>query len=406
MYLCVVDETVVHRSEVPGNKLESKFLTLSSESSNAALRFAIPDQCTPSEPMWVPFSPNSILEDLSVSHFTRRLPGFAQWPWQERDACGRGVENSAPCRPSHKTMSPGHHCQLREVPCTHHRNTHWIKMVQCKDLKPARGPHRLDAFSDIRAPIVKKMPSVNGKDKWSLTPAKLGVITIYSDDDNEKTTSSSSSRPRAVKRERSRIQPRVVAPDHHSSQPRVKRESSVARHGPQRTCEQTPPASAVSGTRRTIHEALHRREGHAGSGPPSDSPSSSESSGSDSSDSSESEDESDSSSSSSSSGGSSSEDEASFSVYRPTTPASSLAPSPPRTRRMKDTGVRGASDNPATASPSRRSMQNESPIVSGHAPLDFFIDLPARPSQNRPELTGRSRSHTSSAVASTGAQVS
>lgn len=100
--LCGCDGTV-HRSEVSKHKPESKFWKLSSESSNTALLLATPDQCTPSEPMCVPFSRNSIGKDWSVSHFTRRLPGCAQGLWRERDVFGCGVERSAPCSLSHKT---------------------------------------------------------------------------------------------------------------------------------------------------------------------------------------------------------------------------------------------------------------------------------------------------------------
>lgn len=274
-------------------------------------------------------------------------------------------------------------------------------MSQPKELKLARLPPRLDTFTDIRAPSVKK-ERVNGKDKYSLTPARPGVITIFSDGENERPPPP---RPRVVKNERSRVLPRTVEKGHKSSQPRIKQESLGDRHGPSRISGQMTPA-ATSDTRRTqSQKPLRQRQSRRRSSPANDS-SSSDSSGSDMSDSSESEDESDSSSDSSSSEeDSSSEDEADASVYRPTTPASSIGSSPPKTRGSKETGVQRASPNLMGASPSRRSLQNEPSIGPGHAPLDFFIDLPARPLRSASDLPRRSRSHISPTVEPTGVQV-
>ncbi|KAG8157761.1 hypothetical protein KVR01_012423 [Diaporthe batatas] len=273
-------------------------------------------------------------------------------------------------------------------------------MGQPKDLKLARLPPRLDTFTDIQAPSVKK-ERVNGKDKYKLTPARPGVITIFSDGENERPCSP---RPQAVKRERSRVPLRAIEQDRQSSQPRIKQEPSGDQSGPQRLHGQTRHAAVASDTRRArVDEQLRRRQSQQRSHPPSDSSSSSDSSGSDSSDSSESEDGSDSCSDSSSSEDSSSDDDASASVYQPTTPASSIGSSPLRTRG-KETGVQRASVNLVGASPSRRSLQNAPSIGSGHAPLDFFIDLPANSLRGASALPGPSRSHISATVEPTGAQ--
>lgn len=259
-------------------------------------------------------------------------------------------------------------------------------MGQLKDLKLARPPPRLDTFTDIQAPSVKK-ERINGKDKYSLTPAKAGIITIFSDDENEK--------DQDIKRERSQVPPHI------------KQEPPPDRHGRQRSHVHTSPVDVASGTRQPqVREPLRRHGAPGTSNPPKDSFSSSDSSGSDSSDSSESEAEPSSSSDSSSSDASSSGDEANASVHRPPTPASSVVSSSPRTRRNGEAGGRAASGKPGTASPSRRLVQSKTLIGSGHTPLDFFIDLPARPLSSRPEQAGRSRSQTSSAVVPTGAQVS
>lgn len=271
-------------------------------------------------------------------------------------------------------------------------------MGQLKDLKPAGRPPHLPMETEIHAPIVNN-EGVNGKPKYSITPARPGVITIFSDGENEEAPSS---RPRSIKRERSQVPRRAVKQGHQSTQ-----EYSGSRHKPQQTHGQSPPAAAASDTRRTqVHKSLRRGEARGRSDPPSDSPTSSDPSESEGSDSSESEDESDSSSESSSSEGSSSEDEANASVYQPTTPASSIGSTPPRTRGRKDTGVRGASASLVTASPFRQSMQNEASRRSRHASLEFFINLPTRLSEGRPELAARPQSHISSAVAPEGAHVS
>lgn len=273
-------------------------------------------------------------------------------------------------------------------------------MGQLKGLKLARRPPRLDTFTDIQAPSVKK-ERVNGKDKYTLTPAKSGVITVFSDNENADDRSSGS---RVIKRERSQIPSRVVGHGHRSSQPRIKKETSPNRHGRRQSYGQDSSVAVASDTRQPrIREPPRQCGAHGSTNPPSDSSSSSDSSGPDSSDSSESEDESDSSSDTSSSDGSSSGDEASASVYRPSTPASSIWSSPAQTRRQKDADVRTASANPGTASPSRRSAQTRVSVGSGHAPVNFFIDIP---SSRRPEQGGGSRSQTSSAVVPTGAQVS
>lgn len=271
-------------------------------------------------------------------------------------------------------------------------------MSQPKDLKLARLPPLLDTFTDIRAPSVKK-ERVNGKDKYSLTPARPGVITIFSDGENEGLP-----RPRLVKRERSLVPSRAVEQGRQSRQPRIKQESLSDRHRPSRIPGQTTPAPASDTTRTQSHEQLRQRQSQRRPDPANDS-SSSDSSGSDSSDSSESESESDSSSDSSSSEDSSSEDDASASVYRPTTPASSIGSSPPKTRRNKETSVQRASGNLVGVSSPRRSLQNEPSIGSGHAPLDFFIDLPAQSSRSTSGLSRRPRSVISPTVEPTGAQV-
>lgn len=276
-------------------------------------------------------------------------------------------------------------------------------MGQLKELKLARRPPRLRTLTDIEAPSVKK-ERVNGKDKYTMTDAKPGVITIYSDDENDK---NHISRSRAIKRERSQIPSHVARHGSQSNEPRVKRESSPHRRGRHQSCGQTSPAAAASVTRqKQTLDPLRGSGSHGKSDPPSDSSSSSDSSGSDSSDSSESEAESDSSSDSSSSDGSSSEDEASASVYRPSTPASSIGPSPPRTRRNKEASGRLPSANPEVVSPSRRPVQNRTSVGSRHAPLDFVIDVPVRPLPSRPQQAGRSRSQTLSTAVPTGAQVS
>lgn len=276
-------------------------------------------------------------------------------------------------------------------------------MGRLKDLKLARRPPRLDTFTDIQAPSVKR-ERVNGKDKYSLTPAKAGIITIFSDDENEKERTS---RSRDIKRERSQVPSRAIGHARQHSQPRIKQEPPPDRHRRQQSHVQTSPVDSGSGTRQPqVHEPLRRHGAPGTSNPPDDSSSSSDSSESDSSDSSDSEDEPGSSPDSSSSDGSSSGDEASASVYRPSTPPSSIGSSSPRTRRNGEAGGRPASANPVITSPSQRSAQNKTQIGSGHAPLDFFIDLPARPLPSRPEQAGRSKSHTSSAVVPTGAQVS
>lgn len=274
-------------------------------------------------------------------------------------------------------------------------------MGRLKDLKIARRPPRLDTFTDIQAPSVKR-ERVNGKDKYSLTPAKAGIITIFSDDENEKERTS---RSRDVKRERSQVPPRAIGHARQYSQPRIKQEPPPDRHRRQQSHVQTSPVDSGSGTRQPqVHEPLRRHGAPGTSNIPDDSSSSSDSSESDSSDSSDSEDEPGSSPDSSSSDGSSSGDEASASVYRPSTPPSSIGSSSPRTRRNGEAGGRPASANPVITSPSQRSAQNKT--QNGHAPLDFFIDLPARPLPSRREQAGRSKSQTSSAVVPTGAQVS
>lgn len=276
-------------------------------------------------------------------------------------------------------------------------------MGRLKELKLARRPHSLKTFTEIHAPDVKK-ERVNGKDKWSLTNAKAGPITIYSDDENQRDHTSGS---RGVKRERSQTSTRAVGHRHRSKTPAVKQEPSSDRHGRQQSSGQTSPVAVASGTRQPqTHGPLRRRGTQVTSGPPSDSSSSSDTSDSDSSDSSESEDESGSSSDSSSSNGSSSGDEASSSVYRPSTPASSIGSSPIRTRRKRELDVRVASDNPGIDSPSRLSLQSGPSIGSRHAPVNFFIPIPSQPLPRRSEQDGRSRSQTSSAVVPTGAHVS
>lgn len=268
-------------------------------------------------------------------------------------------------------------------------------MGQLRDEKPARRPPRLRTLTDIEAPSVK-IERVNGRDRYSIIDAKPGVITIFSDDENDNT----------IKREGSQIPPRVVGYNRPSSQPHIKQESSSDGHGRQQSHGQTAPVAVASSTRQNqVHEPLCRRRSAGRQGPPSDS-SSSDSSGSDNSDSSESEDESDSSSDSSSSDESSSGDEAGASAYRPPTPASSIPPSTPQSRRTKEAGIRAASANPVTASPSRRSVHSRTSLAPGHTPVDFVIDVRAGPLPSRSEQAGRSRSQASSAAVPAGAQVS
>jgi hypothetical protein len=243
---------------------------------------------------------------------------------------------------------------------------------------------------------------VDGKPIFA--PARPGAIVILSDSEDEKTPSL---RQRAVKREYSQAPPREDRQHRQPSQPHIKRESSADRHKTQRNDGQATLAAAAPHTRQNqVHEPLHRREAPRRSDSPNDSPPPSDPSGSDSSDSSSGSDESDSSSDSSSSEDSSSEDETNASVYRPTTPASSIEPSPPRTRKKNGTGVHEPSANIVTESPSQRSVHNEASIRSGHAPVNFVIDLRARRSQQQPEPAARPRSHTSSAVVPESARVS
>lgn len=269
-------------------------------------------------------------------------------------------------------------------------------MGELRDEKPARRPPRLRTLTDIEAPSVKK-ERVNGRDRYSIIDAKPGVITIYSDDENDS----------AIKREGSQIPPRVVGYNRPLSRPRIKQEPSPDGNGRQQSHGQTSPVAVASGARQNqAREPLCRRRSHGRSGPPSASSSSSDSSGSDDSDASESEDESDSSSESSSSDESSSGDEAGASAYRPPTPASSIPPSTPQSRRKKEAGIPTASSNPVTASPSRRSLHNTASLAPGHTPVDFVIDVRTGPLPSRSEQAGRSRSQASSTVVPTGAQVS
>lgn len=269
-------------------------------------------------------------------------------------------------------------------------------MGQLRDEKPARRPPRLRTLTDIEAPSVK-VERVNGRDRYSIIDAKPGVITIFSDDENDN----------AIKREGSQIPPRVVGYIRPFSQPPIKQESSSDGNGRQQSHGHTSPVAVAPGPRQNqAREPLRRRRSHGRPGPPSDSSSSSDSSGSDSSDSSESGDESGSSSDSSSSDESSSGDEAGASAYRPPTPASSIPPSTPQSRRKKEVGIRAASANPVTASPSRRSSNRTASLAPGHTPVDFVIDVRAGPLPDRSEQAGRSRSQASPEVVPTGAQVS
>lgn len=272
-------------------------------------------------------------------------------------------------------------------------------MGQPKDLKLARRAPPLKTYTDIEPPKIER---VDGKDKWRMIQPKAGVTTILSDSEIEKT----SSRPRAMKRERSQAPHHAIEQRRPYSQRRIKQEPPGDRHRPRQMSGPAPATAAAFDARRTqSHDPSRRRQAHMRSDPPSDSSSSSDSSGPDSSDSSDSEDGSDRSSDSGSSEDSSSEDEANTSVYWPSTPASSTGSSPPRTRGQQEKGVRGASANAVTASPSRRSAQSDASIGSGLAPLNFFIDVPARSLVEPSQLTGGSRSHTSPAVAPTVAQV-
>ncbi|KAI3392428.1 hypothetical protein diail_5707 [Diaporthe ilicicola] len=225
-------------------------------------------------------------------------------------------------------------------------------MGQLKARKFARHPPRLDRHTEIKAPSVGK-ELVNGKVKYTLNPAKAGTITILSDDE----------KPNC----RSRI---------------IKKEFRRTQH----------------------HEPLQRNKAHGKLNAPGDSSSSSDPSGSDSSDSSDSEDEPVSSLASSPSNGSSSGDKASPSAYRPSTPASSIDSLSPRTQQRGQAVIQIASANLGSSSPSRRSVQNDESLGHGHAPLDFFIDLPARPLLGRPEGGGRSISQASPTVAPTSSQ--
>lgn len=203
-------------------------------------------------------------------------------------------------------------------------------MGQPKGLKLARLPPSL--VTDIHPPSVKT-ERINGKDRFTITPARPGAITISSDGESERRPSS---RKPAVKREHSRVPPPAVKRDRQVSQPRIKQEPLGDQHGPERLHRQATPVAVASSTRRTqCHKPLRRHQSQGRSRPPSGSPSSSDSSGSDSSDSSESEGTSDSTSDSSSGEDSSSEDDADASVYRPTTPASSIGSRPLKTRAKK-----------------------------------------------------------------------
>ncbi|POS76624.1 hypothetical protein DHEL01_v204989 [Diaporthe helianthi] len=272
-------------------------------------------------------------------------------------------------------------------------------MGRRKDLKVARRPPPVETY--IHPPSVKT-ERINGKDIYTKTPARPGYITINLDCESE----SPLSRPRAVKREQSRGPPGAVKQGRQSSQPQIKQEPLGDGHGPPRIHRQRTPATVASDTGRTqSHVPVRQRQSQEKQGPPSDSSWSSDSSDSDSSDSSEAEGESDSSSDSNDSNeDSSSEDDANASVHWPTTPASSLGSSPLKTRGKKETKVQRASANLLAASPSRRSVQNEASVGLRHAPMDFVIDLPARPLPSAPDLPRRSRSHISPSVEPVGAQ--
>lgn len=277
-------------------------------------------------------------------------------------------------------------------------------MGQLKNRKHAPRPPRLDRHTDIQAPSVRA-ERVNGKVKYTLTPPRAGIITILSDDEDERETKPGR---QAIKREPSHDLPRQIRQGHQppspGSRPRVNRGSTPSRHGGREMEGPNSSVSAASHARRTQNQGpLRRNEAHSGPSPPDSTPPSE--SGSDSSDSSESE-ESDSSSHSSSNDGSSSGDEAGRSLYRPSTPASSIGSSTPQTRRKTHAGTQTTSCNLKNGSPLRRPVQNVESTGSGHAPLDFFIDLPARPIHNRPDMAARSRSHTSQAVVPTAVQVS
>ncbi|KAK2609658.1 hypothetical protein N8I77_003150 [Diaporthe amygdali] len=277
-------------------------------------------------------------------------------------------------------------------------------MGQLKNRKHALRPPRLDRHTDIQAPSVRA-ERVNGKVKYTLTPPRAGIITILSDDEDEREPKP---RPEAIKRESSHKLPRETRQGHQSSspgsRPRVKRDSTSSWHGGQEIQGPNSSVPPATDARRTQNQGpLRRNEAHGGPSPPDDSTPPSES-GSESSDSSESKEESYSSSHSSSSDGSSSGDETGRSLYRPSTPASSIGSSTPQTRRKTHAGTQATSPNPKNGSPSRRSVQNEESTASGHAPLDFFIDLPARPIRGRPDMAARSRSHTSPAVVPTAVQ--